>query len=251
MALLWQEKCQGNHYKVTCAGQSLRLYRNGVFHTQYHPERIITGDIWELMLLASLHIPQQARVLLLGAGGGAMLNLLNHFLSPAIIDVVDMDATVLELCQRFFLKRKDNVIFHEADARQWLKTFGSLHKGQFYDLIVEDLFGEQNGQPLKAFEFSESWLTLLNRQLKHSGSLVVNFESSRQLRESPAIQESTCLQKLGFKTVIRFSSPRYQNNIALFAKTVLSSSEIRQTISQDALLRKQKENYYIRQLAIL
>lgn len=248
MALLWQEKRQGNHYKVTRAGQSLRLYRNGVFHTQYHPERIITGDIWELMLLASLHIPDQARVLLLGAGGGAMLNLLNHFLSPAVIDVVDMDATVLELCQRFFLKRADNVVFHEADAKQWLEKRSASPKTWRYDLIVEDLFGEENGQPLKAFAFTDTWLTLLNKQLKDSGSLVVNFESSRQLRESSAIQEPACLQKLGFKTTIRFSSPRYQNNIALFAKTVLSSSEIRQTISHDPLLRKQKENYYIRQL---
>ena len=139
MALIWQGNSQGNQYKVTSAGKSLRLYRNGVFHTQYHPERIITGDIWELLLLASLNLPENARVLLLGLGGGAVVNLLNHFENLAQVDVVELDGTMIKLCKRFFLERKDRINFYESDAGEWVQQHASSGDFESYDLVIEDI----------------------------------------------------------------------------------------------------------------
>ena len=36
MANLWQQTIDGNHYEVRTAGASVRLYRNGVNHSQWH-----------------------------------------------------------------------------------------------------------------------------------------------------------------------------------------------------------------------
>lgn len=250
MALIWQKQVlqtdgTRNDYQIRNAGKSLRLYRNKVFHTQYHPERIVTGDIWELLLIASLHIPTQCRVLVLGAGGGAIINLLQYFLSPKHIDVIDLDPTILYLCERFFLTQKNNVHLIEADAKHWLEQQKSHVK---YDLIIDDLFGEDAGQPKKAFVFDELWLTLLVKHLQPKGRLVINFESSEQLLTSPVLKSKTLLANYGFQSGLRFSSPRYQNNIALFARTKIASSAIRQCILENNLLRKQNTNYYIKTL---
>ena len=39
MAILWQQTIDGNHYEVRTAGGSVRLYRNGVNHSQWNPKR--------------------------------------------------------------------------------------------------------------------------------------------------------------------------------------------------------------------
>lgn len=253
MALIWQENSNSNEYQIRSAGKSLRLYRNGVFHTQYHPQRIVTGDIWELLLLASLNIPANARVLVLGVGGGAIINLLNYFVKPAHIDVLDIDETILELCKRFFLSEKENVSFYCADARQWVSKKGKS-KGKTtatgYDLIIEDVFGEQDGQPKRIFPFDKPWLEELDALLDKTGRLVTNFETSAQYRNSPAIQDPQVLQKLAFKSAIRFSSPRYQNNIVMFAKTDIQGGDVRKTILETPLLRKQHKHYYLRTIKL-
>lgn len=249
MALIWQKKVSQadgslNDYQIRTAGKSLRLYRNKVFHTQYHPERIVTGDIWELLLLASLNIPKGSRVLVLGAGGGAIVNLLQYFVSPKHIDVIDLDPTILYLCNEFFLSQKNNVNLIASDAKCWLENQSKAH--QKYDLIIEDLFGEEKGQPIKAFPLDKSWLTLLSKHLSKSGRLVINFESSKELMCSPAFQTKGLLTQQGFLSFIRFSSPRYQNNIALFARSQIYSADIREQILKDKLLSKYNSSYYMR-----
>lgn len=249
MALVWQRKVkqqngQINDYQIRNAGKSLRLYRNKVFHTQYHPERIVTGDIWELLLIASLGIPDNSRILVLGAGGGAVVNLAQHFLNPEHIDIVDLDSTILDLCKRFFLTEAKNVRLIHSDAKLWLENISSVSSK--YDLIIDDLFGEDQGQPIKAFPFEEDWLALLCKPLKASGRLVVNFESSKQLLNSPVIKSKDALVEQGFQSFIKFSSPRYQNNIALFSRSEVLSSDVRSVILRDKLLSKQNANYFMR-----
>lgn len=252
MALIWQKQVlqadgSKNDYQIRNAGKSLRLYRNKVFHTQYHPEKIVTGDIWELLLIASLQIPQHSRVLVLGAGGGAIINLLQYFLTPKHIDVIELDPTILYLCERFFLSQKNNVSLIESDAEFWLLQQQKAHPK--YDLIIDDLFGEEAGQPKRAFVFNETWLKLLVKHLHPKGRLVVNFESSRQLLNSSLIKSKTQLALHGFQSCIRFSSPRYQNNIALLARSEIHSTDIRQSILENSLLRKQNSNYYMKTIS--
>ncbi len=246
--LVEQDDGSVNDYQVRNAGKSLRLYRNGVFHTQYHPERIVTGDIWELMLIASLGLPLGARVLVLGAGGGAIVNLLQHFVKPKQIDLVDLDGTNLYLAKRFFLRETANVNLIESDAKLWLEKTSKRKKPPAYDLIIEDLFGEEAGQPLRAFTFDKAWMDLLCNLLKKDGRLVLNFESSRQLNESPAIKYPKLLKSQGFISKIKLSSPRYQNNMALLARSEITSSDIRSIILHDQLLKRHSKDYFLRSL---
>ena len=72
MALLWEKRAGGVCYQVRTAGNTVRLYTNGVLHTQYNPTRLLTGSVWDLLLLGALFVPRERmrRVLLLGVGGG-------------------------------------------------------------------------------------------------------------------------------------------------------------------------------------
>jgi len=256
VALIWQKKVlqadgSCNDYQIRNAGKSLRLYRNKVFHTQYHPERMVTGDIWDLLLVASIKMPAQSRVLILGAGGGAIVNLLQYFISPKQIDVVELDPTILYLCERFFLKKNHTVKLIECEAKSFLEMKNSKLNGREscqYDLIVEDLYLEENEQPKRAIIFDNDWLNLLAKHLTSEGQLVVNFESAKALLGSPALKSQTILSEQGFRSNIRFSSPKYQNSIALFSRRLIHISEFRQAVLADKLLRKQNNNYFMRRI---
>ena len=72
MALLWSEQDGDSRYEVRSAGNTRRLYTNGVFHSQYNPNNPVTGSVWDLLLLPAFFLPpgRPRRVLVLGVGGG-------------------------------------------------------------------------------------------------------------------------------------------------------------------------------------
>lgn len=243
MALIWTKLINDDLYEVRNAGKSLRLYKNGVFHTQYHPKRIVTGDVWELMLVASLNISPGASVLVLGAGGGAIMNLLNHFLDVAHIDVVEIDAEMIGICKKFFLKKDSNIQFYHSDARDWINQ----SKKQ-YDLVIDDVFGECEGQPQRAISYDEEWSKLMNEKVKAGGRLVINFEHFQELKKSALMTNKYFKSAAGFVSWLKVSSPRYQNCIGLFSKSTISSQVIRKRINEVALLKSHGQSYQLRSL---
>lgn len=54
MAVIWQRRHNQQHYEVRTAGRSIRLYTNGVFHSQYNPAHIMSGGVWDLLCLPLL-----------------------------------------------------------------------------------------------------------------------------------------------------------------------------------------------------
>ena len=68
-----------------------------------------TGRPYELLLpyarymfASYLFVPQPRRVLIVGLGGGAMVQFLTHFDPQATVDVVEIDPVVVSLAQRYF-----------------------------------------------------------------------------------------------------------------------------------------------------
>jgi hypothetical protein len=54
MAVLWAKNIAGTCYEVRTAGRTRRLYTDGVFHSQHHPERLFDGDVWDLLMMPAL-----------------------------------------------------------------------------------------------------------------------------------------------------------------------------------------------------
>ena len=145
MAILWSRLIGENHYEVRTAGRSLRLYRNGVHHTQYNPERPLAGSIWDLLVLPALHRPEGElhEGLILGFGAGAAGRLLRDQLGFDRVVGIDLDPVHLSIADGYF-DCSEGCQLVAADAVEWVNGGGD---GGQYDLIIDDLYAEEDFYP--------------------------------------------------------------------------------------------------------
>lgn len=234
MAVVWEKQSGQRRYTVTRAGNSVRLYTNGVFHSQYNPRQPVAGNVWDLLFLPALLHPQPRqlqRVLVLGVGGGAVIRQLNSFLQPAHIVGVELDSVHLQVARRFFGAAEDNVELVHAEARGWLQTY----QGPAFDVIVEDLFAdavspEGVADPVRAIAANDTWFRLLAKHLSADGVLVMNFECGRSLSKS-AWRDSTGMNG-EFRAAYRFSCSRYENVIGAFLRKPPHNRHFLQSLRQ-------------------
>ena len=90
MAIAYQKTKKDVTYQVRTAGNSIRLYTNGAFHSQYNPRHVFTGAVWDLLALPSLSTDRPVRdVLVLGVGGGSVIHQLSRLHDLAEVTGVD------------------------------------------------------------------------------------------------------------------------------------------------------------------
>jgi spermidine synthase len=228
MAILWSKSVNGARYEVRTAGKTRRLYTDGVLHSQYHPERLFAGSIWDLLMLPALFYEPGClqRILLLGVGGGAVIHLLRHYAQPRVIDAIDLNPVHLYVARRFFHVRPSQARLIEADGIAWLRNY----RGPKYDMIIDDMYGEMDGEPSRAIELDHGWLSTLRRHLNPDGVMVLNTLSGRELRRAacfthPALQRS-------FRSAFMLHDPVYHNAIGAVFRQPKDSREFRQRLRQ-------------------
>ena len=248
MTVIWKKEEHGTCYEVRSAGKSRRLYTDGVFHSQYNPARDITGGIWDLLMVpAFFNEPNTIKnILVLGVGGGAVIHQLQRFIEPDSIVGVELDSTHLYLAKRFFGVNEALAELHEAEAVSWLKNY----KGKKFDLIIEDLFGERDGEPYRAVIPDKSWFKLLNKNMSKNGILVMNFISQQSFKSS-AVFNDVESGKI-FESIFQIKMPIYDNVLGIFLKKQSSSSVLRDNLKAHPRLGKNIRNknlsYSIKQL---
>jgi len=180
MAIVWEKQTIGGHYQVRHAGGSIRLYKDGVFHSQWNDKRPLSGGVWDLMFLPSLFVPTDSltRILVLGVGGGAVIRQYLEFLPFEKIVGVELDPIHLQVAKQHFGIRSKRVELIEADALSWVDNY----RGEPFDLVIEDLFTEVSGEPVRVAEAAAFWFEQLASLVRPGGTLVVNFEEAAQLR---------------------------------------------------------------------
>ena len=163
MSILWEQEVGSTNYQVRQAGNSLRLYTNGVFHSQYNPGRPLTGSVWDLLFLPAFFYPPGSirRVLVLGVGGGAVIQQLRRFIQPESIVGVELNATHLYLAKRFFGVRGKDVELVRADAVDWVNQY----RGPVFDIVIDDLFGHVDGETQRSVFAGRRWVSSLTRCL--------------------------------------------------------------------------------------
>jgi len=215
MAIVWQTRKNGVNYEVRSAGRTRRLYTDGVFHSQYNDSRPVTGSVWDLLFLPVFFHPINTikRVLVLGVGGGAVINQINHFLSPEKIVGVELNATHLYIAKRFFSVHADNLELIHGNAVTWLEQY----RGEKFDLIIDDLFGEEDGEPCRAVEADEYWCQLLSRHIHANGTLVMNFDTPRARQQCYWWKQrnSSAVDKR-WSSSFEFSTALYSNSVGVW-----------------------------------
>ena len=208
MTTLWEHEADGTHYSVRQSGASIRLYSNRVFHSQWNPNKPFAGGVWDCLSLPILYRPLHSlpRILLLGVGGGAVIRQLQHLCNFTELCAIEIDAHHIDIASRFFGVDDPRVTLHHQDAIQWLANY----TGPPFDLIIDDLFGHDEGEPLRACELTSTWTDLLRHHLTEAGLLVVNCVDSKELKNAlPELADS------GFRYGYRWTLQAYENAIGV------------------------------------
>jgi len=218
MSLLWETTSGDTHYSVRTAGASVRLYSNGVFHSQWNPKRPFAGAVWDCLSLPALYIPAQQckRVLLLGLGGGAGVRQLQTLIDFDYLQAIEIDATHIKIAKRWFGVTQPNVDIVHADAIDWLESY----KGERFDLIIDDLFGHSDNEPIRVQALDEQWVGHLTDALNPGGVVVVNCIGRADL-----LGGAKAFALHHYVQGYRWSLPEYHNAIGVFFREPVSPSD--------------------------
>ena len=93
------------------------------------------------------------------------------------------------------------------DARDFIRNY----RGEKFDLIIEDLYFEQNGVAERAVVMDEVWMKALRRHLDPQGMLVCNFPDQHQFRAATHLE-------LPWRSMFAFTLPAYENCIGVFTQ---------------------------------
>ncbi len=243
MAITWQKEIDGTQYQVRTAGNSVRLYTDGVFHSQYNKRTKVSGGIWDLLMIPAYFYEPLTfkRILVLGVGGGAVLRMfLDHF-SPELITGVELDPTHITIAQRFFGLKTRKVKLIEQDAESWMKSY----RGPKFDLIIDDLFGEEQGEPVKAVTPDLEWARLISNNLSNQGLLISNFLTRKEVCLSGFATQLFSEEK--YKSAWVFENHRYDNQIAVFSTNDTCLNELYDRIKlasvMNPALRQSSKNF--------
>lgn len=226
MAVLWRHQQGGVVYEVRRAGNSLRLYTNGVLHSQLNAHRGYCGGVWDLLALPALFRPPGSvrRVLLLGVGGGAAIAALRRYAAPDQITGVDIDRVHLSVAQDFFgIDGPDLQIVHD-DAVLWLARYS----GPPFDLIIEDLCGGGRDGAARSVPADARWFRCLGARLGQGGMLVMNFLGLDDLRASAYLRDDAVSS--AYACAYQLTTPCYDNRVAAFLMERSSAGNLRRNL---------------------
>jgi spermidine synthase len=247
VGIVWQKKINGKQYEVRSAGKTRRLYTDGVFHSQYNPNRTLTSNVWDLISLPAFFLDADKirRILVLGVGGGAVIRQYLQWFPHADIIGIELDVTHLGIAKRFFGIKSKKATLIEADAIEWVKRY----RGLAFDIVIDDLFAEVDGEPGRVITANTAWLKQLTRLLTPHGILIMNFTESKDLRDCAVV---TSKEYSGiFESAYRLMTPLYENQIGVFLKQNSTANEWRKRIRAHPLNREFEqcqEKYQMRRL---
>lgn len=230
MALLYSLKKNHKHYRVTRAGNTVRLYTDGVFHSQFNEERPLGGALWDLLSIPALVHQQRAplNVLVLGVGGGAVIRQLQHLLETPVITGVDIDRTHLSIARRWFGVTRSQATLVHADALVWMRRRST--RDAPFDIIIDDLFDGQEGNPARVIALNDRWCQTLAASLAPGGIVIVNSLSGAEIKRA-------ALGRLKhLDGGLLFSHATYENRIGLYAPDGVSRRQLLRRVTDHSKL---------------
>ncbi len=125
------------------------------------------------------------QILVLGVGGGTVIQMLNAYYPNASIIAVDIDQTMIDIGKKYFgLDRLPNISFVCQDAEQFVQK----KTKRPYDLVIVDLF---IGTHVPEVVRDENFLKNIKTMLMPRGSVVINY-----LHEFEYVKQSDELKEL-------------------------------------------------------
>lgn len=214
MILHEQVTADGSVLSIRSAGRSRRLYRNGVFHTQWHPDRVFDDSVWSLLALSSLfaveHDQQPQRALLLGVAGGAVMHCWRHLFPTAALTGVELCPDHVAVGKKWFGLRGKYIDLQQGDAVAWLQAYD----GPPFDVIVEDCFDATNPHVERSVPLTKDWCRILASNVAVGGVIAINSGGLGDLRRSGFVLDATLRRRFSAQTALHVRDE--MNRIGVF-----------------------------------
>jgi len=188
----------------------------------------MAGAVWDCLSLPVLFRNESAvkYAALLGVGGGAVLrqlSLLNNFES---FIGIELDPVHLRIAQEWFGIEAEHAQLQHDDAVSWVWRYS----GRPLDLLIDDLFGHDEHEPLRAQPLTEDWVARLAEITSDDGLLVVNCIDRAELNRARAL-----FKQAGFSSAMSFCQAQYDNVIGIFSRGELNLKHWNAALSESQL----------------
>jgi len=121
---------------------------------------------------------------------------------------------------------KTKVNLEHDDAVGWLWRYD----GAQFDLLIDDLFGHDEHEPVRAQALTPEWVARLAEVTSEHGIVVVNCIDRAELnRAKPFFKQA------GFASGMVFCQARYDNNIGVFSRRELNAKQWLRSLSDSPL----------------
>jgi spermidine synthase len=175
--------------------------------------RHVTFDYLRMMLGALYVKPDPRRILVIGLGGGTLVDALQRALPDAEIDAVEIDPAVVRVAQRYFgFQPGPHVQVHEQDGRVFVKR--ALRGGQRYDLVMLDAYDHEY---IPEHLLTQEFLREVQGILAPDGVVAANTFSSSRLYDH---ESTTYASVFG-----RFFNLKRRNRVIIARQGGLPDSE--------------------------
>jgi spermidine synthase len=148
--------------------RTLELNEGQAQHSIYHPDTVLTGDVWDghLVLGFAAFDEPPGRVAILGNAAGTTARAYEEFFPETRIDGVEIDAELSDIGREYFDMNNPRLHLYHEDARPFLRRIDAQ-----YDQISVDAYR----QPYIPFYLTtEEFFETVRDRLRPGGVLVVN-----------------------------------------------------------------------------
>lgn len=228
MAIIESYRDGDDQIELRMAGQTRRLYRNGVLHSEFNPRQVFTGSVWDLLALPVLFLPEATdlRLLSLGVGGASSLLIASQMREIETVMGVELDTRCLQLAQQHFgVKQQQHWDIRQGDG----VAFARQYTGPRFDCIIDDMFTEADGEPVRVQQADQSWLLRLSSLLSERGILVLNFPERFNYHSTARLHEPE-LQK-HFARAFSLQCDNCENYVVVYTKMPISVQEFNQSLA--------------------
>jgi spermidine synthase len=150
------------------------------------PDRLVF-EYTQMMLGALFLVPEPRTILVIGLGGGTLPRTLAQLLPDADIDVVEIDAAVVDVAQKYFGFRPDqHMHLTVQDGRAYVRA--ALRGSKRYELIMLDAYEHQY---IPEHMLTREFLTEVRSLLQPGGIVAANTFSSSQLYSNESVTYSS------------------------------------------------------------
>ena len=175
----------------------------------------MAGAVWDCLSLPSLYRPNNSSHTgaLLGVGGGAVLRQLQVLRSFESFYGIELDEVHIDIAHDWFGVREEHATLVHDDAVGWLWRYD----GEPFDLVIDDLFGHDEYEPIRAQALTQEWISRLAEVTSEEGLLIVNC-----INRSDLYRARPLFRQTGFEYGMSFSQPQYDNHIGVFSRAELN-----------------------------